>query len=212
MKKVSVLTSLVAFLVLALSASALAQSGRRVYTLSTPDPASDKFKARPGVFDPDHTGAVDAQWISQIGLADDRGGGNFGLYLQKFDLTSANSAAGAVIDKVQGITLTQLGFDYRTDSTCTGGSPRFNVVATDGFHFIGGCGNGTITPGPAAGWNRVTFDPQNPTQAYPVITPGATIISITLIHDEGTDTGPGFAVLDNINVNGQYITKPGAAK
>src|ERR1044072_9621431 len=120
MKKISVLSSLVVVLLLTLSASALAQSGRRVYTLSTPDPSSDKFKARTGVFDPDHTGAVDAQWTSQLGLADDRGGGNFGLYLQKFDLTSANSATGAVIDKVQGITLTELGLDYRADSPWTG--------------------------------------------------------------------------------------------
>jgi hypothetical protein len=29
--------------------------------------------------------------------------------------------------------------------------------------------------------------------------------------DEGTNDGPGYIYTDNLNINGQYITKPGAA-
>ena len=190
-----------------------AASGWRVYTLSSPQNADDKFKARPGVFDPDNSGAVEAKWVGKVGLADDRGNGNFALYLQKAAPTAANSAAGAIIDGVEGQPADGVyGFDYRNDGQCGGGSPRYNLLATDGFHFIGGCANGTQAPAPGApGWTRVTFSATNPAQAFPVVTPGATIISLTLIVDEGTDTGPGYIFTDNLNINGQHITKPGAA-
>src|SRR5687767_1272347 len=90
-----------------------AAAGWRVYTLSSPQNADDKFKARPGVFDPDKSGAVEAKWISKVGLADDRGKGNFALYLQKAAPTAANSAAGAIIDGVEGQPADGVyGFDY----------------------------------------------------------------------------------------------------
>lgn len=169
------------------------------------------FIAKPGTFDPDKTGIVTATWSNNIGLPD-AGGSNFGLLLQKNGLTSVNAAAGAFIQGVEGITLTILGFDYKNGSHCGAGAPRFNVQATDGFHFMGGCSNATPTGAPAVGWTRVTIDPYNPTQAFPPLTPGATILGITLIFDEGTDQGTGSTLLDNINVNGVYIGKPGNAK
>ena len=52
---------------------------------------------------------------------------------------------------------------------------------------------------------------ERPPFSVPAVAPGATIISLTLIADEGTDTGPGFIYTDNLNINGQLITKPGAA-
>lgn len=185
-----------AFAMLFMAGSAFAQNG---------------YIAKPGTYDPDNTGIVTAAWSNSIGLPD-KGGSNFGLLLQKNGLTSANAASGAFIQGVEGITLTVLGFDYKDGSHCGGGAPRFNVLATDGFHFIGGCGNATPVGAPAVGWTRVTLDPYNPAQAFPVLTPGATILSITLILDEGTDQGTGSALLDNINVNGTYIGKPGVAK
>jgi hypothetical protein len=167
--------------------------------------AAKKLKLTPGVFDPDNSGIVTAAWQANAGLE------GHGLFLQKDGPTATFAAAGGDISGVEGITLTELGFDYRNDSHCTGGAPRFNVDASDGFHFMGGCGNGTQTV-LNANWNRVRIDPYNPAQAFPVLTPGATINSITIILDEGTDSGPGFAYLDNIDVNGTLIGKPGNAK
>jgi len=158
---------------------------------------------------------VDAAWQPHEGLPD-AGKSNHGLYLAKLGPTPDCSASGAVIDGVSGITLTEIGFDIRDDGHCGAGAPRFNVTATDGFHFLGGCANGTKTPNtPAAGWTRVRIDPTNGAQAFPPIAANATIISIAIVFDEGTDTGPdftGFAVIDNIDINGVLIGKPGNAK
>ncbi len=126
---------------------------------------------------------------------------------------SANSAAGAIIDGVEGQPADGVyGFDYRAGGQCGAGSPRYNLLATDGFHFIGGCANGTQTPSATPGWVTTTFDATKPAQAFPVVAPGATVISLTLIADEGTDTGVGYIYTDNLNINGQLITKPGAAR
>ena len=197
MKKLKI-TSLLAIASLAITASASADSG---------------FQAKPFTYDPDKTGEITAAWIAGIGLPD-AGNSNHGLLLQKNGLTADNAAGGASITGVKGIVLTELGFDYKNGGHCGAGAPRFNVQATDGFHFMGGCSN--ATPGPVApGWTRVRIDPNNPAQAFPVMTPGATIISIALIFDEGTDTGPDFTgsvITDNIDVNGTLIGKPGSAK
>lgn len=174
--------------------------------------AGSGFIATPFSFDPDHTGDISAAWSPSIGEPDANG---FGLLLQKNGPTTDNSAAGASIKGVSGITLTELGFDYKNGGHCGAGAPRFNVQASDGFHFLGGCSNGTPMPAPAAGWTRVRIDPSNPAQAFPPIASGATIVSISLIFDEGTDTGPDFTgavILDNIDVNGTLIGKPGNAK
>ena len=211
-RTVSLTITLVAIVLTLAATGSRAAGGWRVYKLSSPQNADDKFKARPGVFDPDKTGAVEAKWISKVGEADDRGNGNFALYLQKAAPTFANAAAGAIIDGVEGQPADGVyGFDYRNDGQCGAGSPRYNLLATDGFHFIGGCANGTQTPAATLGWTTTTFSATNPGQAFPVVTPGATIISLTLIVDEGTDSGPGYIYTDNLNINGQYITKPGAA-
>ena len=63
-------------------------------------------------------------------------------------------------------------------------------------------------------WSRATFFTADPAQSFPPIPPGARIRSITLIVDEGTDSsslqdpeGIGLAVVDNIDINGQLITR-----
>lgn len=177
--------------------------------------AGGGFQAKPFSFDPDKTGDIAAAWTPHIGLPDS-GGADHGLLLQKNGPTTDNAAAGASITGVSGITLTEIGFDYKNGGHCGAGAPRFNVQASDGFHFLGGCSNSTQMPGvPAAGWTRVRIDPQNPGQAFPPIAPGATIISISIIFDEGTDTGPDFTgsiITDNIDINGTLIGKPGNTK
>jgi hypothetical protein len=172
---------------------------------------------------------VTSSWLTGLGLPDD-GSSNTapantdphnGLLLSKNGLTSDCSAAGASVTKVKGITLTELGFDVRNGSHCSGGAPRFNVDASDGFHFVGSCTNGTLTPAPQdpTAWTRARFDPTNPAQFFPPLTPGATIKSISIIFDEGTDTAggmAGLAVIDNIDINGVLVpsgpSNPGNGK
>jgi hypothetical protein len=183
------------------------------------DNDNDKFKVDPGVFVgkagdcgtgyPAGHKIVGAAWVKDMGLPDTKGNDSEGLFLSKNGPTADCSAAGASLKGVKGITLTEIGFDIRNGGHCGAGAPRFNVVATDGFHFVGGCANGTQTPNtPQAGWTRVRINPQNPAQAFPPIAPGAKIVSIDIVFDEGVDTGPdfsGFAELDNIDVNGVLV-------
>jgi len=164
---------------------------------------------------------VTAGWLSGMGLPDN-GGLNTtaadlatnpnkkdpheGLLLSKNGPTTDCSSAGAKITGVQGITLSQLGFDIRNGTHCGGGAPRFNVTASDGSHFVGNCAVGTQSPAPQdpAAWTRVRF---TPAQAVPPITPGATVKSIEIVFDEGTDNPPGagLAVIDNIDINGVLV-------
>lgn len=169
---------------------------------------------------------VSAGWIKGMGLPDN-GGANSnpftpadnpnknddrnGLLLSKNGPTPDCSAAGADITGAEGAVLTELGFDIRNGTHCGAGAPRFNLEATDGFHFVGGCSNGTQTPAPQdpANWTRVRIDPSNPGQTFPPVAPGAKVKSISIIFDEGTDggTGAGLAVIDNIDINGVLSTK-----
>jgi hypothetical protein len=162
---------------------------------------------------PAGTPIVGSDWEKNLGLEDTNGHGHQALWLSKNGLTADCSAAVAKIVGVKGITLTELGFDIRNGGHCGAGAPRFNVEATDGFHFMGGCANGTQSPDtPVQGWMRVLIDPTNPAQAFPPLTPGATITSIEIVFDEGTDATPGFsgfAILDNININGTLVGQHG---
>lgn len=184
--------------------------------LSAPCARADQpLSVQPGVYDPGHLGTVDAAWVTKQGLSDPNGNADHALYLQKFGLTTDNAAAGATVRGVEGMVVTpgyHLGYDIRGDSYHGAGSARFNVDATDGFHFVGGTTNGTVisttTDSHGRLWERVRFDTQNPLQAFPVVTPGAKILSMTIIDDEA----PSYIYLDNIDINGTLIGKPGAAK
>jgi len=160
-----------------------------------------------------------AKWIDQIGLQDESGDADKGLLLSKNGPTSDCSAAGASIKNVgpvkrggvtvPGITLTQLGYDVRNGGHCASGAPRFDVNATDGWHFMGACNNATVTA-LQAGWNRVRIDPYSASNAFPPLGAGATIISIDIVFDEGVDAGPdnsGLAIIDNIDINGTLVGK-----
>jgi hypothetical protein len=124
------------------------------------------------------------------------------LLLEKNVPTTDCSSAGATINGVEGITLTELNFDYKTGTYCGAGAPRFNVEASDGSHFMGGCSNGTQTD-LGNGWTHVVIDPTNPAQAFPVMAPDATVNSIDIVFDEQGSTN-----IDNISVNDQEIGGP----
>ncbi len=177
-------------------------------------------------FDPQHNCDANAAWLKGIGLQFAPAGQTdpfaYGLLMHKLCSTDTNAAAFGTISGVKGQFLNTpgaLGFDYKKQNGgftahCGAGAPRFNVSMSDGFHFIGGCSNGTATdPSPrGTGWVQVRFDPQNPAQAFPTVAPSATISSIALVFDEGSDTpgqnGSPEIVLDNIVVNGLMAVKP----
>ena len=170
------------------------------------------FQVQPGVFDPDGTGIVTAQWIGRQGLPDDVGKANQALLLQKDGPTSANASAFAVIGGVEGLTITELGFDYRNDGHCGAGAPRFNVTLPGGQYFFLGCVYGNPQIAPPSGWTRIRWNAIEGTvfPAGDYSWPGfpQVVQSIAIVFDEGTDVGPGFALLDNIDINGSLIGKP----
>ena len=93
---------------------------------------------------------------------------NHALYLKKAATTPTNAAAGASVDGTAGITLTELGFDYRNDSWCGAGAPRFNVYTTAGTYFFFGCRYGVHTPVPGEpNWTRVRFGTEAMRRARP---------------------------------------------
>src|SRR5207237_8154151 len=118
--------------------------------------------------------------------------------------TATNASSGATVNGVSGITLTELNFDYRNDSHCGAGAPRYNVVTTDNVTHFFGCVYGTHTPaGP--NWTQVVFSPAD---AFPAVVPGEVVQSIDVVFDEGIDQGNGYAYLDNFSINGQVIGGP----
>ncbi len=91
---------------------------------------------------------VTSAWLTGMGLPDN-GGSNtatdaatkhdphFGLLLSKNGLTTDCSSAGADIQGAAGITVTELGFDYRNGGHCGAGAPRFNITTTDNITHFG---------------------------------------------------------------------------
>lgn len=172
-------------------------------------PAIDgKLKAKPFVYDPDRTGIIVSAWVPHTGLAD-AGGSDHGLVLQKNGPTATNAAAGAVITGATGAQLTELGFDYNGTGHNGAGSPRVNVTVGGTLYFFGSI-YGTHTD-LGNGWVRVRFNGTEPGAGGF----GGIIDSIAIVADEGTDIVgqgiPGQSVLDNIDVNGVLIGKPGNA-
>ena len=116
----------------------------------------------------------------------------------------------------------ELGFDYRNGGHCGAGAPRLNVLVrnsltnTETSHFVGGCSNDqapTAAPQDPDAWTRVRFGTSDPTETFPVIPPGSTVLSISILYDEGTDVptvqdpnGVGLAAIDNIFINGRTIS------
>jgi len=170
--------------------------------------SSGTLHAWPYAYDPASTNTVAATWMDGTGAsstaatADAR---NQGLLLSKTSTASNQAQAGVVIRDVEGISLTELGYDIRQGGQCTAMSPRFVVVTSDDVVHKIGCATGTAQPAPAAGWKRLRFDPANPAQTVPVIAAGSKVKSIHLVLDGGPETGSSIVVLDNININGKFI-------
>lgn len=179
-----------------------------------------KFKAKPFTFDPGATGIVSAKWVTHQGLGD-AGKSDHALVLKKEGTTATVASAGAAISKVKNLVLTELGFDYEVGGHCGAGAPRYNVTLTDGSVFFFGCSHGdvvgTMVDSQGDTWNRVRFT--NDDAFYgggpTLVWPGFGVAEVQAIHvifDEGTDIGTGFVRLDNLDVNGKLMGKPGNSK
>jgi BACON domain-containing protein len=163
------------------------------------------------MYDPTQSGALAAAWVDNLGTTPHSTSDplNQGLVLAKNATAPAGSLTGAVITNVQS-SLTELGYDYRDGGQCTATSPRFVVVTTGGTHVVQGCNKVTV-PAPTKGWSRVRFNLTDSMQTSPVILPGDSVSSITLVLDQGPVTGSsaagGLAIIDNIDVNGTFAGK-----
>jgi hypothetical protein len=153
------------------------------------------------------SGTLAAAWVDNMGASplsstDPR---NRGLVLAKSASASTDAWAGAVIQNVTGMTLTELSFDFRASIPCGANSPQFVVVTTDRVtHTIGGCTSIPNTPSSSApmGWTRLRFDLSQGPQA--ITSP---VQSITLELDKGSPQTGSIAVIDNIEVNGVPVGK-----
>jgi hypothetical protein len=147
---------------------------------------------------------------------------NAGLLLAKTGPTNNFASATAELVNVKGITLTEIGYDIRKPmstadprgSHCGAGSPRFDIVTTDGnVHFIGCNSPPPVQTASSTGWIRLRWTAAD--AIPPVVTP---VQRIVIVMDEGQDPsgGPdqfGVAILDNIDVNTQLVgTGPVNAK
>jgi len=119
------------------------------------------------------------------------------LHLEKNCTTPTNASAGATITGLQGQTFASGSFTLANASQCQGGSPRFNVVTSNGTFFLG-CNNVTPTTN-ANGTVTYTFTPATIAAAgNQVPFPTGTITSVDVLIDV-----QGMADLSNITVNGQ---------
>jgi hypothetical protein len=171
--------------------------------------SSEVVRAWPYAYDPAGSNTVAASWIDGTGAATGASATtdllNQGLLLSKTSSASNQAQAGAVIRGVEGLSLTELGFDLRTGSQCTARSPRFVAVTSDGVVHKAGCSTATSQPAPASGWQRLRIDPANPAQMVPAIAAGSKLKSLHLVVDGGPETGSSVVVVDNIDINGKLI-------
>jgi hypothetical protein len=162
--------------------------------------------ARPYVSDT-QSGTLAAAWVDDLGATPHNSNdpNNRGLIIAKNASAPTDGLAGATIQNVTGMNLTEVGFDSRAGMPCGPDSPQFIVVTTDKVtHTLGGC-NSTITRTSASapmGWTHLQFDPA---KATPPI--NSQVQSISIVLGKGSTTTGGIAVIDNIEINGVPVGK-----
>lgn len=173
--------------------------------------SGDRLRAWPFAYDPASSNTVAATWMDGTGVsstaANNSDTRNQGLLLSKTSAASNQAQAGVQVRDVEGMSITELGYDIRSGGQCTATTPRFAIVTSDEVVHKAGCATGTSQPAPAAGWKRLRFDPANPAQMNPPIAQGSKIKSVYLLMDGGPETGSSVVVLDNVDVNGKIIGK-----
>ncbi|MGZ3440156.1 MAG: hypothetical protein ACXVDD_11605 [Polyangia bacterium] len=157
--------------------------------------AHDVVRVVPKVFDPVDRDRVFAVWAPP-GV----------LELVKAEPTASLSAAGADVEGVAGMTLTELGFDSFDPGHCGAGAPRYNVTLEDGSLYFFGCAYGEHDPSPFPRFTRVRFGDTDAKLQYDTQPPWpgfghAVVREIQIVFDEGIDQGPGWALLAAIDIN-----------
>ena len=169
----------------------------------------DHLRAWPFAYDPASSNTIAATWMDGTGVSSSAASNsdtrNQGLLFSKTSAASNQAQAGVVIRDVEGMSVTELGYDIRNGGQCTATTPRFAVVTTDDVVHKAGCAAGTSQPAPAAGWRRLRFDPANPAQMNPPVAPGSKVKSVYVLMDGGPETGASIVVLDNVDINGKII-------
>jgi len=165
--------------------------------------------AQPYRYDPSHSGALAAAWVANMGASplSTTDPTNRGLVLATSASAPTVDWAGAIIQNVTGMSLTEFGFDFNASIPCGANSPKFVVVTTDMVsHTVGGCTTNSTIPAsaPPAGWTRLRF---SPSQATPPISSTAHIQSISLELGYGSASSGGLAVIDNIEINRMPVAK-----
>jgi hypothetical protein len=153
------------------------------------------------------SGTLAAAWVDNLGAFPNNTSDpqNRGLVLAKSASAPADTLAGALIQNVTGMNLTELGYYFRAGIPCSADAPQFVVVTTDKVtHTVGGCTSNTTAPPSSAptGWIHLTFDPGKATPAI-----GSQVQSISLMLGKGSTSTGSIAVIDNIEINGVLVGK-----
>lgn len=158
----------------------------------------------------------EAQWQKGIGTPDGTKSQQ-GLFLEKTDpLADTTQGSGMSFFNIEGTVLNQLGYDFKVGSVC-GEYPRFRVrvpngapdTTSDDYNYLFSCEDGTHAPS-YDGWTTVSFDATQAvpdTEGAPAFAFGTEISTLGLLFH--LDEGVGSTTLDNININGKLIGKPG---
>jgi hypothetical protein len=171
-----------------------------------------ELRVVPGIFDPGDTDGIISRWVPFSG----HGHRDPAIIMAKTVPTAVDAAAVAAIEGVRGLRLNELGFDVFNGGHCGAGAPRVNVTTVDGTIYFFGCFYGTHEPAPdkKATFTRVRF---NDGSAFPqkVTDPpwpgfgNVRVRSLEIVFDEGSDQGSGFTAIDDIDVNGKIVERPG---
>ncbi len=140
----------------------------------------------PWTYDPDNTGSV----VSEVDSNGD-------LRLEKNAPTSTNSAAGATLEGVEGLSTTGMTLSFDVDGYCGAGAPRFNVTLENGSTIFLGCVHGD-----ADADGTVVFE-AGETYGGESLPEGETVRRINIVQDE-----EGQTTLSNIAVNGVEVVVP----
>lgn len=153
------------------------------------------------------------QWHRGEGVPDPDGSkSQQGLHLEKVDPTAGagdRSGSGIVFGNVGGA-LTELGFEVRDDGVC-GAYPRYKVTTSGGLDYYFRCQSGTHSTS-FPNWTRVRFSSVDAEPAAPLQPPflfdstEIESLSIAFRLDVGST---GVTHLDNLDINGTLIGKPG---
>jgi hypothetical protein len=155
------------------------------------------------------SGALAAAWVNNLGNSphDSSDPLNRALVLSKGASAPHNAWAGAIIQNVNGMSLTEVGFDFNASIQCSTNTVHFIITTTDGTsHTLGGCTSSLTSTQSTAptGWMRLRFDPS---KASPAISPSEHVQSISIEVGNGSSSTGSIAVIDNITINGTLTGK-----